>query len=214
MMRRRIVPDHRTRTCRLRLPAEERKLLAMLPAELAAVLEKLDPSADPPDSLRLLFPHAYVSDEKAERAYSESTRAELASTRLSALQALSETADESVLTEEQMGEWMGALTSLRLVLGSILKVSDEHPLEVPAGRETGSDAVVYNYLTLLQSELVDVMEQWLPDPVPGADDSAPEDPWGDPLGGLRWDGTPQPEWPPGAPSEWPPDGPPDRPSSW
>jgi hypothetical protein len=53
-------------------------------------------------------------------------------------------------------------------------------------------ALYYYYLSGLQTELIDFLSSWLPPPVPRADDLIPEDPWGEPLGGLRWDGTPQP----------------------
>ena len=52
--------------------------------------------------------------------------------------------------------------------------------------------IAYHYLGGLQSELIDILEGSLPDPVPGADDLVPDDHWGEPPGGLRWDGTPQP----------------------
>jgi hypothetical protein len=51
------------------------------------------------------------------------------------------------------------------------------------------------YLGGLQSEVIDILELTLPDPVRGADDLVPEDHWGEPPGGLRWDGTPQPRDP-------------------
>ena len=35
--------------------------------------------------------------------------------------------------------------------------------------------------------------------MPGADDLVPDDHWGEPPGGLRWDGTPQPARPVSAP---------------
>ncbi len=194
MIRRRIRPLRRGHGCQLNLPPEERELLEMLPSELAAVLKGLDTAEAPPDNLRRLFPRAYLSDDEAERSYAQSTRGELSETHQRALATLAETARATVLNEEQMGEWMSALNDLRLVLGTVLGVTDDEGW-IPSG-PADSEVVIYHYLTVLQSELIDVMEQWLPDPVPGADDEAPEDPWGEPLGGLRWDGTPQPEWPP------------------
>ena len=166
----------------------------MLPAELATVVAALDLGRPMPDNLRRLFPTAYVSDEKAQRAYAESTQAELLGGHKEALATLAETARATMLNEDQMAAWMTALNDLRLVLGTVLGVTDDESW-VPDGPED-SEVVIYQYLTMLQSELIDVMEQWLPEPTPGADDLVPEDPWGDPLGGLRWDGTPQPEWPP------------------
>lgn len=194
MLRRRFRPLRRGRGCALNLPSEERTLLETLPSELTGVLKGLDHSGELPENLRRLFPRAYVSDDEAERSYSSATRAELADGHMAALSTLAGTAQASSLTEEQMGEWMAALTDLRLVLGTVLQVTDDEAWVVAHQGE--SEAIIYHYLTMLQSELIDVMEQWLPEPAPGADDLVPEDPWGDPLGGLRWDGTPEPEWPP------------------
>ncbi len=196
-MKRRIVPDGRTRTCRLNLPKEEQTLLRLLPAELATILRKVDTTSGPPEALRRLFPRAYVSDDEAESSYAASMQPELTASQLRSLDVLVETASSRALTEEQMGDWMAALTDLRLVLGTVLGVTDDKAADEPLEDIPGqSEAVIYQYLTMLQAELIDVMEQWLPEPVEGADDLVPDDPWGEPLGGLRWDGTPQPEWPP------------------
>jgi hypothetical protein len=194
MIRRRIRPLRRGKGCQLNLPAEERQLLKMLPAELAAVLAALDAGSPPPDNLRRLFPRAYVSDDEAEQSFAASTRPELSERHQEALRTLADTAHSTALDEEQMAGWMTALNDLRLVLGTVLEVTDDESW-IPDG-PVDSEVVIYHYLTMLQSELIDVMEQLLPEPVPGADDLAPDDPWGEPLGGLRWDGTPQPQWPP------------------
>ena len=194
MIRRRIRPVRRGQGCQLNLPPEERELLKILPVELATLIKGLDRGAEPPESMRRLFPRAYVSDDGAEQAYAASTRAELSERHQQALATLADTAHATALDEEQMAGWMTALNDLRLFLGTVLGVTDDESW-VPIG-PPDSEVVIYHYLTMLQSELIDVMEQWLPDPVPGADDLAPDDPWGEPLGGLRWDGTPRPEWPP------------------
>ncbi|MHB8245495.1 MAG: DUF2017 family protein [Acidimicrobiales bacterium] len=193
-MRRRIRPLRRERGCELNLPPEERKLLEMLPTELAGVLKSLNFTEPLPDNLRRLFPRAYLRDEDAERTYAESTHGELLDSHQMALTTLAQSAHATKLDEDQMAAWTTALNDLRLVLGSVLGVTDNEAW-VPQGAES-SEVVIYQYLTLLQSELIDAMERWLPEPVPGADDLVPDDPWGEPLGGLRWDGTPQPEWPP------------------
>ena len=67
--------------------------------------------------------------------------------------------------------------------------------EPPLDDADQAEWIAYMYLGTLQSELIDLLERTLPDPVPGADDLVPQDHWGDPPGGLRWDGTPQPEAP-------------------
>lgn len=194
MIRRRIRPSAKGHGCELDLPADERKLLEMLPNELSVVLAGLDTTGPTPTNLKRLFPPAYVRDEAAQATYLQVTRAELLDSHKRALAVLSETAEARSLDEEQMAGWMAALTELRLVLGTVLGVADDAGWE--PDEPAASDAVIYQYLTMLQAELIDVMEKWLPDPVPGADDTVPDDPWGEPLGDLRWDGTQRPAWPP------------------
>ena len=194
MFRRRIRPARSRQGCELHLPPEERRLLASLPSQLQAVLDATESSREVPDSLKRLFPPAYVRDDEAQASFREATHSELTASHQAALAVLADSADAARRDEEQMAAWRTALDDLRLVLGTVLQVTDDGV----AGDQDpqSSELVIYHYLTMLQSELIDVMERWLPEPVPGADDLVPDDPWGEPLGGLRWDGTPQPTWPP------------------
>jgi hypothetical protein len=220
-MRRRIVPRRDLPGgCFVRLTAPERALLAQLPKELGEVLaavaavgevhsaetgeselslsgETPESAAFPPaegvpvvpPSLRRLFPPAYTGDDDAERSFVAVSRAELLDHHRGALQILSDTASAKSLDEEQLQGWLTALNDVRLVLGTVLDISEEtegpeHPIS--------QQMAVYYYLSGLQAELVEFLSNSLPDPVPGADDQIPDDPWGEPLGGLRWDGTQQP----------------------
>lgn len=190
MRRRRIRPLRAGEGCQLSLSPDERLLLENLPAELAGVLSGLNVTGRVPDGLQRLFPPAYLRDDEAEASYVDTTRGELAASHRTALETLARTARATRLDREQMGEWMTALNDLRLVLGTALDVTDDESW-LPEGPPS-SEVMIYHYLTLLQAELIDVMEQWLPAPSPGADELVPDDPWGSPLGGLRWDGTPEP----------------------
>jgi hypothetical protein len=150
------------------------------------------PGAEDPGalaSLRRLFPLAYSTDEEAQQNYEALTRSELSSHHRRALSTLSRTAGATSIDADQLNEWLTAVNDLRLVLGTVLGVTEEEP---PSPAAASSQTVVYLYLSQLEAELVDVLEASLPDPVPGADDQVPDDPWGEPLGGLRWDGTPLP----------------------
>jgi len=140
-------------------------------------------------SLRRLFPPAYSTDEDAQRNYESVTRTELSAHHRRALATLSRTARATSIDDEELNEWLTAVNDLRLVLGTVLGVTEEQPASATGA---SSQMVVYVYLSQLEAELVDVLELSLPEPVPGADDQVPEDPWGEPLGGLRWDGTPLP----------------------
>jgi len=142
-----------------------------------------------PPAMRRLFPPAYTRDDEAERNYVEIARPGLLEHHRRALRTLVRTAKAKTLDAEELDEWMTALNDVRLVLGTVLDVRED--AEPPAGR-LSQQLLYYYYLSGLQTELVDYLARDLPPPVPGADDEIPDDPWGEPLGGLRWDGTPRP----------------------
>ncbi len=179
----------------VRLPPEERDLLASLPGQLEALLDRLgDGASAPPPALRRLFPVAYARDEVSEAAYASLVRQELLDHRREALAVLAQTASASHLDDEEAAAWLGALNDLRLVLGTTLEVSEE-PVEVLPDDPRYVDWVCYGFLSLVQGELIDALGSTLGPPVPGADDGVPDDPWGELPGGLRWDGTMRPEQP-------------------
>ena len=121
------------------------------------------------------------------------TRMDLVEHHRESLETMSATASATWLDDDQLVAWLAALNDLRLALGSMLGVSEDG--EPPVDGADQAEWIAYMYLGTLQIELIDLLERTLPDPVPGADDLVPQDHWGDPPGGLRWDGTPQPEAP-------------------
>lgn len=177
----------------LRLAAEERALLAVLPLQLVSLLaEAGDKSPEElPDALHRLLPTVYTTDPDSERAFVAMTREDLIEHHRASLETMSQTAKATWLDDEQLSAWLGALNDLRLSLGSMLGATEEET-EPKGAQSRPAEWVAYLYLGGLQSELIDVLETTLPDPIPGADDLVPEDLWGDPPGDLRWDGTPQP----------------------
>lgn len=193
MIARRRIARSRRGGVDLRLPAGERALLAALPQELERLLEHVpeSPGAVEP-ALRRLFPVAYARDEEAERLYREMVRPELLEHRREGLAVLAQSADATHLSDAEAEAWLGALNDLRLVLGTALEVTEEPP-EIADDDPELARWASYTYLSYLQGELVEALEASLPAPVPGAGDDLPDDPWGDPPGGLRWDGTDRPE---------------------
>ena len=190
--RRRIRPS-RGGGYELRLATEERDLLAALPLQLISLLDDVGDElpGDLPDALRRLLPPAYTTAPDAEQAYVSLTRKDLVEHHRESLETMSATAKATRLDEEQLMAWLAALNDLRLVLGSMLGVTEEEA-DPPADNMHQAEWIAYHYLGGLQSELIDILEGELPDPVPGADDQVPDDHWGEPPGDLRWDGTPQP----------------------
>ena len=142
---------------RLKLPAEERELLASLPSQLRDALHEND---DP--ALRRLFPPAYGDDPLADDEYRRLMRAELLDGKLAALRVVEETAYADRLTGEELEGWLGALESLRLYLGTQLDVTEETyagPLD-PNDPDAPALAL-YGYLSWLQEQAVEALSSEL-----------------------------------------------------
>ncbi len=78
--------------------------------------------------LRRLYPTAYPADAKANEAFDELVHDQLLEQKLAALETVEESMGSDTLTEEQLLQWMSAINSIRLVLGTRLDVSeDEDP---------------------------------------------------------------------------------------
>jgi hypothetical protein len=131
------------------LPEPERDVLAALPGQLRDAL-----AADEPTLYRL-FPPAYADDAAANVEYHRLVGEGLVDGRLAALAELERTAYAERLTEEELGAWLGALESLRLVLGTQLDVTEEtyaEPLD-PDSPDAHRHAL-YHWLSWLQEEVV------------------------------------------------------------
>jgi len=177
----------------LSLSSEERALLRSIPSRLEDSLGALaDASVPIPAELRRLFPVAFATDDEAEERYQLNVRADLVEHHRRCLRVLSETASATYLSDTEIESWLGAVNDLRLVIGAELDVSEE-PSMPDDDDPNYANWLYYQYLTYLESEIVDAIATLLPSPIPGADEFVPEDPWGEPPGGLRWDGTPIPK---------------------
>lgn len=145
-------------TYRLRLGDDERALLAELPAQLRELLGGDDPS------LTRLFPPAYTDDEAGNDEYRRLMRAELRDGKLAALDVLARTASADSLDEEQLTAWLGALESLRLVLGTQLDVTETTFVEdLETDDPQAPLLALYAYLSWLQEQAVDALSGSLPD---------------------------------------------------
>jgi hypothetical protein len=110
---------------------------------------------------------------------------------MASLDVVARTAEATRLSAEEVDAWLNAINDLRLALGVTLNVTEAH-VEPDPDAPDYADWIAYFYLSFLQGEILDVLEGELPAPIDGAGSELPEDPWGEPLGGLRWDGTPLP----------------------
>jgi Domain of unknown function (DUF2017) len=147
--RRRIVA--RRGRYEVHLPDEERQLVRQLLGELRALL-----AAAPDDPrVRRLYPDAYTSDPEMQAEYRRLTQEDLQSGRLSALGDVEATVDAEQLTADQLTSWMHAINTLRLVLGTMLDVSeDDQPFDYDSEDPDAAQMALYGYLGVLLEEIV------------------------------------------------------------
>lgn len=101
------------------LPIHDRSLLDVLVPQMRELIEQNDA-----DTWRL-FPNPYPKHEKAADEYSKLIGDDLRNRHLAALDTVVASLDEKRLSEEQMVDWMQAINSLRLFMGTRLDVSEE-----------------------------------------------------------------------------------------
>jgi uncharacterized protein DUF2017 len=136
----------------VRLPDEERALVRGLLGDLRALLSL---GAEDP-RVRRLFPEAYTDDADRQAEYNRLTREDLQSGRLAAVDVVEATVDERELTAEQMTAWMQAVNALRLVLGTMLDITeDDQSLALERDDPDAPTMALYGYLGVLLEELVE-----------------------------------------------------------
>jgi Domain of unknown function (DUF2017) len=134
---------------RINLQPEERELLERLLGELRGLLVGPD---DAP-ALHRLFPAAYHLPEHADHdaEYQRLMREELAASRLAGIEiVLDALAAPPPLSEDQVMALLQALNGIRLVLGTVLDVSEELDLDdVPEDDPQLGEYHLYGYLSWL-----------------------------------------------------------------
>lgn len=103
------------------LGADERAVIRAVCEDLTSVLD--DGAANP--ALRRLFPSAHATDPEVDRHYPEMVHGDLLGSRREALAAVAASADESELDRATLEQWMVGLNAVRLVLGTVLDVSED-----------------------------------------------------------------------------------------
>ena len=140
---------------RVRLPAEERDVLAGLPAQLRDALDEGEPT------LYRLFPPAYVDDADANEEYAQLVGRGLLDGKLRALAELERTAHAVTLTEDELGAWLGGLESLRLALGTQLDITEESYVSFDPSDPDAPRVALYHWLSWLQEEVVQALSDAL-----------------------------------------------------
>jgi hypothetical protein len=152
---RRGIERRRGGSYRVHLPKDERDVLAALPAQLRDALGEGEPT------LYRLFPPAHADDDEANTEYARLVGASLLEGKLAALAELERTAHEETLDEDGLGAWLGALESLRLVLGTQLDVTEESYGPLDVDDPDAPRLALYQWLSWLQEEVVRAMAEGL-----------------------------------------------------
>jgi hypothetical protein len=140
---------------RLNLPDTERELLAHLVPQLRDLIANGPPGDE---RIRRLFPTAYPDDPEKDAEYQRYMREELVTSRLSALDTVERTVRETNVTEADLVAWMGAINGVRLVLGTMLDISEELDLgDVPEDDPNIGGYTLYGYLSMLLEEIVQAL---------------------------------------------------------
>ena len=144
--------DSRQGSFAVTLDPRERELIRGLLGELRAMLA-LEPS-DP--RVRRLYPAAYATDQELEDEYQRMTREELQSGRLASIEAVEQSLEKELLTLEELTAWMQAVNSLRLILGTMLEITEDgqEPVWDP-NAPNAQTVALYGYLGGLLDEIVE-----------------------------------------------------------
>lgn len=150
----------------VRLPLDERQVLADLPAGLRAILRG---EADSPARARLFPPGS--DDPEIEEEYRRLVGDELLQGRLDAVDRFSATIDAGEqrgrlwvidLDEDEAAAWLSTLNDLRLVLAPLAGVNSESAWDA-GPNYTSPESVLLYHLSWLQEELLSALSSGLPD---------------------------------------------------
>ena len=133
---------------RINLDDEERTLLLRLMGELRALLTGPDDN----ELIRRLFPVAYPEDEEKEAEYQRLMREELVASRLAAIESVTRTVEpataQDLLDEGETLAFMQSINAIRLVLGSMLGITDDDSADA-ADEADSPEHHLYDFLSWL-----------------------------------------------------------------
>lgn len=96
-------------------------------------------------ALQRLFPPPYGDDEERNAGYAALAGAELRDNRLAALGVVERTIDAEQLSQDELEAWMRSVNDIRLVLGTMLGVTeDDHDADPP--EELAATWATYEFL--------------------------------------------------------------------
>jgi hypothetical protein len=152
LRRKKVVEPLRSGGFRLNIEDGERQLIVRLMGELREVTLRSDPDGP---GLRRLFPTAYHDDPEADAEYQRLMREELVASRLAGIETVTTALAAPEMTADELYATMQGVNSLRLVLGTLLDVGEDHePLTVTDEDPHAAEAHLYDYLSWLLDHIV------------------------------------------------------------
>ncbi len=155
------------------LTAAEAQLLDELPRQVELMLTEDDVASSDPAVGRArdrLFPRAYLdpTEDEASTAWTLDVHPELMESKLAALNDLRASLARAEVTRKgrrveltpaEVQAWLTGLNDVRLVLGTILEITDDSDIGALAGSDPdqAERAALYGWLTYLQGELVETL---------------------------------------------------------
>ena len=130
---------------------EESALVKRLTGELRSLLTDPEPDEGAQSLLARLFPVAYPDDDEMEVEYQRLMREELVQSKLSAFDIVDDAlSGDGHVDEGQVVAVMQSINSIRLVLGTMLGVTDDPDAdEVTPGLEDSAEYHLYSYMSWL-----------------------------------------------------------------
>jgi Domain of unknown function (DUF2017) len=157
VLRRRRIKRTHTGSFRLGIGDDERELLRQLLPQLRELITAAPGPHD--DRVRRLFPTAYAQDPEHDAEYHRLMRDELVASRVAAIDQVEASLEATELTEAELLGWIRSVNAVRLVLGTMLDVSeDAEPEPVAADDPDLPNLALYGYLSGLLDEMVTVLD--------------------------------------------------------
>ncbi len=144
-------------TFKVNLAVETRQSLLSLAEDLGEIQ-----TGDRPE-LRRLFPTAYANDPERDAGYQIFARDQLIEQRREAIEVIRSTVEAETMTGEELAAWMGILNDFRLVLGTLLDVSEDD-IELDMDSPDAGTHLLYHELGQLVSAMVESLTTSLPEP--------------------------------------------------
>jgi hypothetical protein len=131
----------------------EREELTLLVNQLRTLLNEADPSDA---RMRRLFPTAYSTDPEADEEYQRFMRPELLESKMAALVAFEKSVSADEVSEPELIGFMQSINSIRLVLGTMLDVS-EGEMDIDPDDPNVDGHLLYNDLSDLLDDIVQAL---------------------------------------------------------